>query len=267
MIKVDNHAVVHPNAQIGDGCEIGPFCTIGPDVTLGTNNILRSHVVIEGHTEIGSGCEVFPFVTIGVQSQDKKFTGGNVTYTRVGNRNVIREFVSIHSGTDHETSTVIGDDCTLLTQSHVAHNCDVGDHVIISHSAAVAGHVSIGDHANVGSLAGIHQFCNIGTASMVAAMARVVQDVLPFTIAEGFPAKMRVINKIGMERAGYSRSQVAEVRKAFRILFMRELKLEDSISQLQNEFPESDHVQLIIDATNNSKKGLARPDDQMFPLT
>ena len=264
MIKIDNHAVVDPNAQIGDGCEIGPFCTVGPDVTIGPSNILRSHVVIEGHTEIGSECEIFPFVTIGVQSQDKKFSDGNVTYTQVGDRNVIREFVSIHSGTDHETATIIGDDCTLLTQSHVAHNCSVGNHVIISHSAAVAGHVNIGDHANIGSLAGIHQFCNVGTAAMVAAMARVVQDVLPFTIAEGFPAKMRVINKIGMERAGYTRAQVAEVRKAFRVLFMRELKLEESLKQLQEELSHSDNVPLIIDAANNSKKGLARPDDQMF---
>lgn len=264
MIKIDNHAVVHPDAQIGDDCEIGPFCTIGPNVKLGPNNILRSHVVVEGHTEVGSECEIFPFVTIGVQSQDKKYSDGNVTYTRVGNRNVIREFVSIHSGTDNETTTSIGNDCTLLTQSHVAHNCNVGDHVIISHSAAVAGHVSIGDHANIGSLAGIHQFCNIGTAAMVAAMARVVQDVLPFTIAEGFPAKMRVINKIGMERAGYTREEISEVRKAFRILFMRELKLEDSIRQLQEELPASHNVNLIIDAANKSQKGLARPDDQML---
>ena len=266
MIKVDKLAVVHKDAQIGENCVIGPFCTVGPDVVIGNNTVLQSNVVVEGHTTIGDDCDIFPFVTIGIQSQDQKYIPGTVTYTSVGNRNTIREFVSIHSATEEGTTTAVGDDCALLAQSHVAHNCTVGNHVIMSHSATLAGHVSIGDYANIGGLSAIHQFCHVGRAAMVGGMSRVIQDVLPFTIAEGFPAHMRVINKVGMERAGYSSEEITEVRKAFRVLFMRELRLEEAVKQVKQEFPGSDNVTLMLDAIDSSQRGLARPDSAMFEI-
>jgi UDP-N-acetylglucosamine acyltransferase len=136
----------------------------------------------------------------------------------------------------------------------------------MSHAATLAGHVTIGDYANIGGLSAIHQFCHVGRAAMVGGMCRVIQDVLPFTIAEGFPARMRVINKVGMERAGYDAAAVAEVRKAFRILFMRELRLEDAVQQVQREFPSSANVQLMIDAIHSSQRGLARPDSATFEI-
>ncbi len=266
MIQVDKHAVVHEDAQIGDNCVIGPFCMVGPNVRIGANTTLRSNVVVEGHTTIGEDCEIFPFVTLGIQSQDQKYVPGTVTYTSVGDRNIIREFVSVHSGTEEGSSTAIGNDCALLAQSHVAHNCTVGDKVVMSHAATLAGHVTIGDYANIGGLSAIHQYCHVGRAAMVGGMCRVVQDVLPFTIAEGFPAHMRVINKVGMERAGYSSDEIAEVRKAFRILFMREMRLEDAVQQVQQEFPDSANVQLMIESINSSQRGLARPDSAMFEI-
>lgn len=266
MINVDKHAVVHKDAKVGDNCVIGPFCTVGPNVVIGANTVLRSHVVVEGHTVIGEDCDVFPFVTIGVQSQDQKYIPGTVTYTRVGARNTIREFVSIHSATEEGTTTTVGDDCALLAQSHVGHNCTVGNHVVMSHAATLAGHVVIGDYANIGGLAAIHQFCHVGRAAMVAGLCRVIQDVLPFTIAEGFPAQMRVINKVGMERAGYSGDDITEVRKAFRILFMREMRLETAVQQVKEEFPHSANVKLMLDAIDSSQRGLARPDSAMFEI-
>jgi UDP-N-acetylglucosamine acyltransferase len=266
MIHIDSQAVVHESAEIGENCSIGPFCTIGPNVKIGANTQLRSHVVVEAHTNIGSDCDVFPFVTIGIQSQDTKYVPDTVTYTHIGNRNVIREFVSIHSGTEEGSATTVGNDCNLLAHSHVAHNCTVGNHVVMSHSATLGGHVVIGDHANIGGLSAIHQFCHIGLASMVGGMSRVIQDVLPFTIAEGFPAHMRVINKVGMERAGFTSVDVAEVRKAFRILFMREMRLEEATKQVKAEFPDSANVQLMIDAIDGSQRGLARPDSAMFEI-
>ena len=266
MIKVDKHSVVHESAQIGENCVIGPFCTVGPNVTIGPDTVLRSHVVAEGHTTIGADCDIFPFVTIGIQSQDNKFVPGSTTYTKVGDRNTIREFVSIHSGTAEHSETSIGDDCTLLAHAHVAHNCEVGNQVVLSHAATLGGHVYIGDYANIGGLSAIHQFCHVGRCAMVGGMCRVVQDVLPFTIAEGFPAHMRVINKVGMERAGYSSAAIAEVRKAFRLLFMRELRLEIAVTQAQEEFPGSDNVKLMLDAINSSQRGLARPDSAMFEI-
>jgi len=265
-VEIDKLAVVDPKAQLGSNCTIGPFCTVGPNVKIGDNTTLRSHVVVDGHTSIGTDCDIFPFVTLGIQSQDQKYVPGSVTYTEIGNRNTIREFVSIHSGTEEHSKTILGDDCVLLAQSHVAHNCEVGNHVVMSHCATVAGHVIIGDYANIGGLAAIHQFCHVGRCGMIAGMCRSIQDVLPFTIAEGSPAHMRVINKVGMERAGYSPEEISEVRKAFRILFMRELRLEEAVQQVQEEFPDSENVKLMIDAINTSKRGLARPESNTFEI-
>lgn len=266
MIHIDPQAVVDETAQIGENTTIGPFCTVGPNVQIGANTRLRSHVVVEAHTTIGADCDIFPFVTIGIQSQDTKYVPDTVTYTKIGDRNVIREFVSIHSGTEEGSATTVGNDCNLLAHSHVAHNCTVGNFVVMSHAATLGGHVVIGDHANIGGLSAIHQFCHIGLASMVGGMSRVIQDVLPFTIAEGFPAHMRVINKVGMERAGFESSEVAEVRKAFRMLFMRELRLEEAVKQTKAEFPDSANVQTMLDAIDSSQRGLARPDSAMFEI-
>ena len=266
MIRIDKLAVVDKTAEIGENCRIGPFCTLGAHTRIGANTRLRSHVVVEPHTAIGEDCDVFPFATLGMQAQDLKYVPGTVTYTEIGARNIIREFVSIHSGTEEGSRTAIGDDCAFLAHSHVAHNCAVGNQVVMSHGATLGGHVTIGDHANIGGLAAIHQFCHVGRAAMVAGMGRAIQDVLPFTIAEGFPAHMRVINKVGMERAGYSAEEIAEVRKAFRILFMRELRLEDAVRQCEGSFPDSENVRLMVEAVSRSQRGLARPESATFEI-
>ncbi len=266
MIKIDKLAVIDDSAEIGENCTIGPFCTVAADTKIGPNTHLRSHVVVEPHTTIGADCDVFPYVTLGMQSQDLKHVPDTVTYTEIGDRNIIREFVSIHSGTEEGTKTSIGDDCALLAHSHVAHNCTVGNKVIMSHGATLGGHVIIGDHANIGGLSAIHQFCHVGRAAMIAGMGRANQDVLPFTIADGFPARMRVINKVGMERAGYTSDEISEVRKAFRILFMREMRLEEAVSEVKETFPDSANIQLMIDAIDSSQRGLARPESATFEI-
>ena len=266
MASISPLAVVDPNAQIAETADIGPFCTIGPNVTIGGGTKLMSHVVVDGHTKLGGDCIVYPYVTLGIASQDLKHELDSVTYTEIGDRNMIREFVSVHSGTEPESTTKIGNDCALLAHSHVAHNCAVGNHVVMSHSATLGGHVLVGDHANIGGLSAVHQFCHVGEAAMVAGMARVVQDVLPFTIAEGFPAHMRVINKVGMERAGYAGDDIKAVRKAFRILFARELRLEQAIEEVMAEFGDSPHVQKMLTAINDSQRGLARPESATFEM-
>ena len=260
MIEIDKLAVVDPTAEIGDNCVIGPFCRVAANTKIGANTRLRSHVVVEPNTIIGSDCDIFPFVTLGIQSQDLKYVPDTITYTRVGDRNIIREFVSVHSGTEEGSTTSIGDDCALLAHSHVAHNCEVGNKVVISHGAVIAGHVVIGDHANLGGLSAIHQFCHVGKAAMVAGMAKATQDVLPFTIADGVPAKMRVINKVGMERAGFNAEEISEVRKAFRILFMRELRLEQALKEVSELMPDSPNIALMLEAVESSQRGLARPE-------
>lgn len=266
MIEVDKLAVVHPDAEIGDNCVIGPFCTVAANTKIGANTKLRSHVVVEPYTTIGADCDVFPYVTLGMQSQDLKHVPDTITYTEIGDRNIIREFVSVHSGTEEGSSTTIGDDCALLAHSHVAHNCHVGNKVVMSHGATLGGHVIIGDHANIGGLSAIHQFCHVGKAGMIAGMAKATQDVLPFTIADGVPARMRVINKVGMERAGYSSDDISDVRKAFRMLFMREMRLEDAVKEVSDEFPNSENIALMLEAIGSSQRGLARPESATFEI-
>jgi len=265
-VEIDKLAVVHKDAELGENCSIGPYCTIARDVKIGDGTRLRAHAYVDAHTTIGSGCDVFPYVTLGVPAQDLKRVEGKISHTTIGDRTLVREFVSVHSGTEEGTQTRVGSDCALLAHSHVAHNCQVGDHVTMSHSATLGGHVVVDDYANLGGLSAVHQFCHVGRAAMVAGMSRVIQDVLPFTIAEGFPAHMRIVNKVGMERAGYSAAAIADVRKSFRILFLRELRLEAAVSELNEKYPNAPHVALMIEAINGSQRGLARPESAMIEL-
>ena len=265
-VKIDKLAVVHEGAELGEDCTIGPYCTIANNVRIGDGTRLRAHAYVDEYTEIGSDCDVFPYVTLGVPAQDLKHIEGEISHTQIGDRTIVREFVSVHGGTQEGSKTTVGSDCALLAHSHVAHNCQVGNHVVLSHSATLGGHVVVDDYANLGGLSAVHQFCHIGRAAMVAGMSRVIQDVLPFTIAEGFPAHMRIVNKVGMERAGYEASAVADVRKSFRILFLRELRLEDAVSELREKFADAPHVALMIEAINGSQRGLARPESAMIEL-
>ena len=265
-VEIDKLAVVHKGAQLGENCHIGPYCAIADNVEIGDGTTLRAHAYVDAHTRIGAGCEVFPYVTLGVPAQDLKHVEGEVSYTTIGDRTIVREFVSIHAGTEEGSQTTVGNDCALLAHSHVAHNCKVGNNVVLSHSATLGGHVVVDDYANLGGLSAVHQFCHIGRAAMVAGMSRVIQDVLPFTIAEGFPAHMRIVNKVGMERAGYSSSAIADVRKTFRILFLRELRLETAVEELHTTFGDAAHVQLMVQAINGSQRGLARPESAMIEL-
>ncbi len=265
-VKIHPQAVIDPKAELGTHCEIGPFCTIGPNVKIGDSTKLVSHVVVDGHTTIGADCSIFPFATIGVQSQDQKYVPGTVTYCEIGNNNVFREFVSIHSGTEAESRTVVGNHNAFLAHAHVAHNCTVGDHVVLSHSATVGGHVQVGDYANLGGLCAIHQFCTVGEAAMIAGCSALRQDALPYTIAEGSPARMRVVNRVGMQRAGYSEEQIRQVRVAFRTLFVNDMVFAQAIETVKHELGHFDHIRKMLKAADESKRGLARPDEKTFEI-
>ena len=255
---IDKMAVVHKDAKIGEDCYIGPFCTIGANAVIGDRTSLQSHVVVDTNTTLGSGCKVFPFASIGTQSQDLKWKAGNQCFTTVGDNTIIREYVTIHAGTDDGTYTKVGNNCALLALSHVGHNCEVGNDVVLSHNATLGGHVIVGDKVNVGGLSAVHQFCHIGRNAMVAGMARVVQDILPFTIAEGTPGVMRIINRIGMERNGFSKEEISVANKCYKIFFMRNLQLEEALKQIETEFPDSAVAQDMVTFAKDATRGLAR---------
>ena len=225
-------AIIHPKAQIGSGCEVGPYCVIGEHVTLGNNCILQSHVVIDGHTKLGKENEIFPFASIGKKTQDLKWKGG-VTRLEIGDRNVFREGVTIHCATEDGDATVVGSDNLLLTYVHIAHDCVLGNHIIMSNVATLAGHVTVEDYAVIGGLAAVHQFCRIGKMAMIGGCSKVVQDVPPFMMADGNPAETRTVNKTGMERNGVSEEAQSALRQAYKILFREGLTVSNAIAKVE----------------------------------
>ena len=254
---IHTSAIIHPKAQIGSGCEVGPFCVIGEQVTLGDNCKLLSHVVIDGHTMLGQENQIYPFASIGLKSQDLKWKGG-VTRLVIGDRNVFREGVNIHSATDDGKATVIGSDNLLLTYVHIAHDCQLGNHIIMSSYAALAGHVVVEDHAILGGFTAVHQFCHIGKYSMTGGCSRIPQDVPPFMIVEGNPAETRTINKIGLERHGFSDAAQAALRQAYKIFFREELSIPNALAKIEKEVPLLPEVQHLVQFIRTSERGITK---------
>jgi UDP-N-acetylglucosamine acyltransferase len=253
---IHSSAIIHLKAQIASGCEIGPFCVIGEHVTLGDNCKLHSHVVIDGHTSLGRDNQVFPFASLGLRTQDLKWKGGN-TRLEIGDRNTIRECVTIHSATGDGEATIIGSDNNILAGSHIGHNVVMGNRVIVS-MAALAGHVVVEDFALLGGLSAVHQFCRIGRMSMIAGCSKVVQDVPPFMIVDGNPAETRTINKIGLERNGVSEEAQTALRQAYKILFREELSGPNALARIENEVPPLPEIKHLVEFIRASERGITK---------
>ena len=250
-------AIIHPQAHIGSGCEIGPYCVIGEHVRLGDNCKLHSHVVIDGHTKLGKANEIFPFASLGTKTQDLKWKGG-VTRLEIGDRNVFREGVTIHSATDDGDATVVGSDNLLLTYVHIAHDCVLGNHIIMSGFAGLAGHVIVEDHAILGGYTAVHQFCRVGRLAMTGGCSRIPQDVPPFMIVEGNPAETRTINKIGLERNGVSSEAQTALRRAYKIIFREELSVPNALVKIEEELPPLPEVQHLVQFIRASERGITK---------
>jgi UDP-N-acetylglucosamine acyltransferase len=250
-------AIIHAGAQIGAGCEIGPYCVIGEHVTLGAGCKLHSHVVIDGHTRLGSGNQVFPFASIGLKTQDLKWKGG-VTRTEIGDNNTIREYVSIHSATSDDDATIVGSRNNILAYCHVAHDCRLGDDIIMSNVATLAGHVTVGDRAVIGGLVAIHQFCRVGKFSMTGGCSKVVQDIPPFMIGDGNPAETRTINKVGMERHGISEEAQVALKTAYRILFRDKLNIPNAVERIETDLPQLPEIKHLVEFVKTSERGISK---------
>ncbi len=211
-------AIIEPGAQLGADVVVGAYAYVGPKVVLGDGCHLHHHANVEGRTTLGRACEVFPFACIGTKTHDLKYKGGEPGLV-AGDRNVFREYVSVHCATPADGFTRLGDDNVLLAYSHVAHDCIIGHHLVMSAQSALAGHVVVEDHVNIGWGTGIHQFCRIGAHAMLGAMSKIVQDVPPFIIADGAPAIARSINKVGLERQEFTPERLDAIKQAFRILY------------------------------------------------
>ena len=254
-------AVVARGADVGSGCVIGPYCVVEERVRLGADTRLHSHVVVEGHTTLGSGCEVFPFACVGGKTQDLKYRGGD-TRVAIGDGTTLREYVTVHASTLDGGSTVVGRGCHILAYCHIAHDCRLGDRVIMSNATNLAGHVTVEDAVVFGGMVGVHQFVRIGTVAMVSATAKVVQDVLPFCLVDGNPAGTVTVNRVGMERNGRSPEAIGYVERAFRLLFRSNLTLENALSQLGEELGHVADIHRMIEFAQAGERGLARPKGQ-----
>ena len=252
---IHHSAVIHKDAQLGEDCEIGPFCTIGKHVVLGDRCKLLSHVVIDGHTSLGQENQVYPFASIGLQTQDLKWKGG-ITHTAIGDRNVFRESVTVHSATSDGETTSIGSDNNFLAYTHVAHNVTIGNHVIMSNASTLAGHVTVEDHAIISGLAGVHQFCYVGQHSFIGGYSKIVQDVLPYMMVDGNPGKARTINKVGLERRGFTSEQITNIRQAYKVLYRQGLNTTSALEKLQTELSSSAEIQNLIKFIQRSERGL-----------
>ena len=250
-------AIIHPKAQIGSGCEIGAYCLIGEHVTLGEDCKLHSHVVVDGHTILGARNEIFPFAVIGKKTQDLKYKGG-VTHLRVGDDNVFREGVTIHSATADGQTTVVGSHNLLLTYVHIAHDCQLGNHIIMSGFVGLAGHVVVEDYATLGGYTAVHQFCRIGTRCMTGGCSRIPQDVAPYTIVEGNPAVARAINKINLERAGFSDEAQTALRNAYKIIFREDLSTANALAKVEAELPSLPEVKHLVQFIRASERGICK---------
>src|SRR5829696_690304 len=251
-------AIVSPAAEIGTDCHIGAFCVIGDKVALGEKVFLESHVVIDGKTSVGDETRVFPFVSIGLAPQDLKYKG-EPTATEIGRRNHIREFVTIHRGTQGGGGlTKIGDDNLLMAQVHVAHDCQIGSEVIMANAATLAGHVEIADRANVGAYSGVHQFCRVGYEAFVGGYSVVVKDAPPFAIIQGNHAKCYGLNRVGMKRRGYPRGTIEKLHHAYHLLLSSKLNTTQAVERIKAEITDCSEVDLLVEFIESSKRGVVK---------
>jgi UDP-N-acetylglucosamine acyltransferase len=253
---IHSTAIIDPAAQLGRNVEIGPYSIIGADVVIGDDCIIGPHVVLRGPTVLGRNNRIFQFASVGEDCQDKKFKG-EPTQLLIGDNNIIREFVTIHRGTTQDQGiTRIGSDNLLMAYVHVAHDCVVGDHVILANNTTLAGHVHVGDWAILGGFTGVHQFCHIGAHAFTAVNSVVVQDIPPYIMAQGHNAVPRTINSEGLKRRGFSAEQISIIKRAFKILYRQGHTVSEAVEKM-NELQAAE-LQPLIDFVQQSARGIIR---------
>lgn len=252
-------AIIEPGAKLDPTVKVGPYAVIGEHVTIGAGTTVGPHTVIEGQTEIGMENQIFQFASIGAIPQDLKFHGEKSSL-KIGDRNKIREFVTIHLGTeDGGGVTTVGSDNLFMAYSHVAHDCIVKDHVILANGATLAGHVEVDEYAILGGLSAVHQFARIGCHVMASGGSMIAQDVAPYSIVQGDRASTVGINLTGLKRRGYSAEALSNVKQMYKLVFRANLKLDEAIAKIEADFPvEAVEVATYLDFLKKSERGLAR---------
>lgn len=250
-------AIIEPGAELDEGVTIGAYAYIGAKVKIAKGTEVMHHATVDGATTMGHDNEVHPYAYVGGKTHDLKYKGG-CPGLMIGNGNVFREYTTVHCATTEEFNTIVGDNNLLLAYSHIAHECIVGNHLVMSSHAALGGHVQIGDRVNIGWGAGLHQFCRVGDYAMVGAASKVVQDVPPYMIADGSPAMVRTTNKVGLERAGFTAEDINLVRRVFKMFYKEGLNRGQAAEKLSAQISaDSEIAKTFLAFVQGSERGLS----------
>ena len=256
MAKIHPSAVVCDGAVLADSVEVGPLCYVGPNVRIGENTRLISHCNIDGYTTLGANNVVHPFAALGQPAQDHSVVPGAKTYLNIGDNNIFRECCTMHTGTLPETSTEIGSNNMFMAGSHVAHNCKIGNNIHFINAAVVGGYGEVHDRAILSGLVAVHQFCRVGKLAIISGCSAFSKDVPPFVMAEGRNSAAKMINKVGLQRAGYTSEQISIINPIFRIYYRSGLIASAALEKIRTELPQTTEVKEFLDFCANSKKGV-----------
>ena len=256
-ITVHKTAIIHPGAKLSPGVSIGPYSIIEENVTLGDNVRVGNHCVITGQTTIGRNCKIYTGAVIGSAPQDKKFSSDDNVFLNIGENNLIREYVTMNPGTlEGGGKTVVGDNNIFMAYSHVAHDCIIGNNCVMANAVSLAGHVILEDGVIIGGLSAVHQFVRLGRLSIVGGCSKIVQDVPPFSMVDGHPAKVIQPNTVGLKRAGFNSDTVLLLKKAIKILFHCGLSRKHALERIETELPSTAEIEHLIFFAKTSKRGL-----------
>ena len=261
MIRKHHTSIVSEKAELGSNVTVGPYCIINENVKIGNNVNLKAHIYIDGNTIIGENCTFFPFCSIGTSPQDLKYKGEK-SILKIGNNNIFREYVTVNPGTEGGgLETVIGDNCLFMINAHVAHDCKIGNNVIMVNNASIAGHVILEDYAIMGALSGAHQFCRIGKHSMIGGLSGVDSDVIPYGTVTGNRAYLSGLNIIGLKRRGFTKDTIQNLRKAYGLLFSsQEGTFADRVKEVSEEFVNNEPIQEIVNFLKSEKsRSICKP--------
>jgi UDP-N-acetylglucosamine acyltransferase len=258
MTKIHQSAIVHPGAELDCDVEVGPYCVVGPAVKIGRQTKLKSHVVIDGRTTMGQSNTVFPFASVGSVPQDMKYKG-EPSELIIGDRNTIREYVSLNPGTaGGGMVTRVGNENLLMMYCHIAHDCILGNRNVVANGATLGGHVVIQDYVIVGGLVGVHQFVQIGSGAILGAGSMVSKDVPPFCNATGDRARLRGLNLEGLRRRGFDKDRVDALKRAYRIIFQSKIKTAEALRRVRAEIMPSAEIDLLVSFIEGSQRGICR---------
>ncbi|MBC8181630.1 acyl-ACP--UDP-N-acetylglucosamine O-acyltransferase [candidate division KSB1 bacterium] len=257
MTNIHSTAIVETKAELGEGVTVGPYTVIEDDVFIGENTEIASHAFIQSGTRLGKKCRVFKGAVVGTDPQDLKYAGEKTTL-EIGDETTVREFCTLNRGSSHRFKTVIGSRCLLMAYVHVAHDCIIGDNVILANAINMGGHVTIESFAAIGGMSPIHQFVRIGSHAFIGGGLRVNKDVPPYILAAGEPIQYAGINRVGLTRKGFSSDVLNEIRKAYKIIYRSGLNVSQAVAKLKNEETLIPEVQLIVDFIESSERGIIK---------